>query len=574
MSVIQSKINKPFTEELLEQFLDDFHDYSEEQLRFEQGELGMHAISEDEYHNYCSDATYYVEEYYDELDLFDILDLELDKDGHFIFEDPVMDLASSYESSIKDHFAKEKLKSFPNSEFINNLAIGFLSLIEERTDMVTEKYFDKPIATEDEYNRVFIDILEDFTNNKVMDFFNKETLKKNPLYKHVSKLVRENIEKDYDNCMKSNENHNIKRPYYFKHSKDPNLTYKEIKDVLEMHKKYINLVKNKAKLPKDDPQYFNILETNSFEEMYDGLTKMVERSELEKYVKRFVGSYKNLLNEESMERFAEIKRMRVDEKKIRYHLSKISLMDDSESLNAALGKVMSNSESFDLIKMTIENEKLNAPVIYEDKQFMVVAMLDFKASQKLSASSWCISSSKSYFDNYSSNGNFNISIYDNKTGYSNPNSQIGITINENGMISYAFDKKNKNIISQVNRIIERIKPDIVEGLQQRNAYSELMNFKSDMNNWSVSELGNPVFVLNRLDKEYLKKCDFSGFDGASAIENYKAKNRNLPEKEVQSEVNKFQKLLDNYSSDNEIKSFINDKLLKEEPKKARRVRLS
>ena len=97
--------------------------------------------------------------------------------------------------------------------------------------------------------------------------------------------------------------------------------------------KLFNLVKNKAKLPKDDPQYFNILETDSFEEMYDGLTKMVERSELEKYVKRFVGSYKNLLNEESMERFSEIKKMRVDEKKIRYHLSKISLMEDSSSLN-------------------------------------------------------------------------------------------------------------------------------------------------------------------------------------------------------------------------------------------------
>ncbi len=574
MSVIQSKINQPFTEELLEQFLDEFSDYAEEQLRFEQGELGMHAISEDDYGTYCSDATYYVEEYYDELDLFDILDLELDKDGHFIFEDPVMDLASSYESSIKSHFAKEKLKSFPNSEFMNDLSIGFLSLIEERTDMVSAKYFDKPIKTEDEYNRVFIDILEDFTNNKVIDFFNKETLKKNPLYKHVSNLVRKNIEEDYNNCMKSNEKHDIKRPYYFKHSKDPNLTYKEVKDVLEMHKKYINLVKNKAKLPKDDPQYFNILETNSFEEMYDGLTKMVERSELEKYVKRFIGSYKNLLNEESMERFAEIKKMRVDEKKIRYHLSKISLMEDSSSLNSALEKVMSNSNSFDLIKMTIENEKLNSPIIYEDNQFMVVAMLDFKASQKLSASSWCISGSSMYFNNYSSNNNINISIYDNKARYNNPNSQMGITINEEGVISHAFDKNNKNIISQVNRVIERIKPDIIKGLKQRDAYSELMNFKSDMNNWSVSDLKNPVFVLNRLDKEYLKKCDFSDFDKMSVIEDYKVKNSGLSEKEIESEINKFEKVLDNNSNENDIKSFINDRFLKEEPKSSRRIKFS
>lgn len=41
--------------------------------------------------------------------------------------------------------------------------------------------------------------------------------------------------------------------------------------------------------------------------MYDGLTKMVKRSELDKYMKRFIGSYKHLINEETIERLKKLK---------------------------------------------------------------------------------------------------------------------------------------------------------------------------------------------------------------------------------------------------------------------------
>jgi len=572
MAVKQSKIDKEFSEDLLARFVDDMCDYSDEQLRFEQGELGMHATSEDKYSDWCSGATYVVEEYYEDLDLFDILDLELGDDGHFIFEDSMEDLASFYEVSVNNHLAKIKLESCPSSKkYINGVAISFLSTIEKRIDVDVEKYFERDFDSEVDYNRVFIDIIEDSTNDKLKELFNKDSLKKNPLYKHFVKLIRESIVADYENHLVLNKNEKIKRPYYFKHINDFNLTYKEAKNILEINEKYSNLIKNKSKLKKDDPQYFNMLEMASFESMYDGLIKMIEKSELDKYVKRFIGSYKNLLNEESLDIFKEIKRLKIDEKKIRYNLSKISIMDDSESLNSALNKVLQNTNSFDFVKMSIEKDDLNAPVIYESERFLVVAMLDYKSSQKLSSTTWCISSSKSYFNQYSKPDNVNLSVYDDKASTGGPSSQIGLTINKDGEISYAFDRNNKSLKGTVNNSLKNILPDIVKGVGLKDDFMELMKFKNNVKELDVNSLKNKVFVINRLGDEYLKRCDFTGLNTSEIINDLKKENvksKKFTEDELMTETSKFEKTVNFYNKlkekkEDSLKDYINSKMTEE-----------
>lgn len=133
----------------------------------------MHATSEDSYLDWSCSVSSVIEEYHEDLDLFDILDLEMDNDGNFIFEDALSDLASSYQISINNHLAKEKLKTLPNSEFINDIAINFMSNLEERID-VSPDFFDKKVNSENEYNRIFVDIIIDLTQEKLNHFLIKK----------------------------------------------------------------------------------------------------------------------------------------------------------------------------------------------------------------------------------------------------------------------------------------------------------------------------------------------------------------------------------------------------------------
>lgn len=563
MAKIQSKINKPFTKELLYKFFDDVSDLADEQHSMEAGEVGMHAQSKDNYTDAAYEIQSLVEEYCEDLDLFSILDFELDSNGNFVFEEYIIDMASGYKDLVENYLAEEKLKMMPNTNFINNFSI---LLAKKCKDYKINTEGD--INNEKDYNKLIFQTLISANIEKIKKNFNQETLNKNSLYKKIANLIKTEMLNEFENFYKECENVD-KFHYRFKYNNKEFEIAERANKTIETYKKYINLIKNKNKLSKDDPNFFDIHEAKSIEEIDDALSKMIEKSKLEKYVKRFIGSYKTLLNDESMDIFSEIKRLRIDDKIIRYHLSKIYLMENSEVLNSALTKAINhNKESFDDIKMKIYENNLNAIVLHEDKNNMVVGVLDIKASNEISSSSWCISHSSGYFDQYSADNYMNVSCYTNKVPSFNPLSHIGITVNSEGHIKHAFDKKNKSLINSIGNILDKnLIRKISTGIKLKSVKKYLKNIESKGVVVDINDLNYSVLAINELDKRLIGYKNIEKFDTDKAINEFVSftqKENIFNETEINKEITKFKSIVERFKEknaidDKKIEDFINNK---------------
>ena len=245
MAVIQKALGTIFTEKMLENFYDEIHDYGQEQYRFQAGEFGMHAQSEDVFSDWITDIQSVVEDNFEDYDLFEILGLKLDSEGRFIFEEPIDDMASSYKSLMAEHITKEYLLKKPNSQFINDRAIYLANRLRHRFDID----YDKEVNSEEEYNQIFVQAVKDANVKKIGDLFNSDSLVINHIYKHFKTIINNEIDLDYnefyaekDSKMHSNYGKKLKLV------EDSFSFSDKVAETIVKYKKYSNLIKNHQKL--------------------------------------------------------------------------------------------------------------------------------------------------------------------------------------------------------------------------------------------------------------------------------------------------------------------------------------
>jgi hypothetical protein len=216
---------------------------------------------------------------------------------------------------------------------------------------------------------------------EIEDLFGSSSTK---LKKHFHKM----IEIDYNN-------RKIKSVIYLNDTKLAIDSYYKNKNLL---KQYINI-------DKESDYHFDIMSNNDsnlewHEYVLDNIIKLKEYSKLKKYANSFVRSYKDLLNDKSLELFRVIMKKEIDREEISLNLSKIAALD-TDGLNSALQKVVEQGKiTKKSILDKIDDLDLNATVINSTEKKVVVVIGDYEASKALGTSQWCISYNESNYESY------------------------------------------------------------------------------------------------------------------------------------------------------------------------------
>lgn len=601
MPVIQSRINKIFDDNLFDEFQDHVDEMKEVEMGFE-SEMGIHGRSEDYFIETAIDVTSVIENYKDDYDLFEILDIDY-VDGEFVLPDePLEDIAFGFNYDMNVHMFKNELKKKSGYKFLKD---NMLDLLYQGRSILMNTDFPEDFKNSDDYFFSCVDTIirkhhdeihtdVDFIQNKYSnyvlnlsrtslynDFKHNYELdnKENPYSRKPINLLEflsnraktlltldkmEDLLKDNDledknyNKELYNANHfveiqkileNIKTEdrirkikkntsemlakHFNKDSLSKNHFYKHIKaiadkkiettflierkeentimfaepfdDVISLFKNNTNLIKANQKLDKSDPYYFDIYKTKSSEELFDGFHALKERSELKKYIKRYIGSHKHLLDNESLQLFKIIKDNGIDTQLVKSELSGIVQFQDSKVLNSHLDRIVEKTNTFSKYQLisNINKNKLNADVFYENNKTIAVKLNDLEAAMKLAPSSWCISRSQSLFNNYKTDGH-NIIIFDYTKQEKDSNSVIGVSIRADSSIKSSFNKFNTSIENKTEIIEIR---DIIKASKWNDIEKDIQSYKNKEKSISVTR--DPVSTMiscgfDDLDKEEIK----------------------------------------------------------------------
>lgn len=402
---------------------------------------------------------------------------------------------NSYISSLK---LLNILKRMENFKYVNNKIIKAI----KSKDIIKELYF---LCKEEDLH-----LDTDYMIRKISGHFNKDTLDKNELFKEFKRIIRNEVyeDKHFDvkdgnltykknlidninelerqvNSIESNNDE--KRNFLFK----LNETYNVFLTTFDFYNKYKNLIKS--------DKNFNIEKINYIEECYDEINKLVENSNLKKYVKKIIGSYNHLKTEENIEILRDLKERKISDKIIKKELKNIALIKTPEDLYLELEKISKTiSEDLDnhiSLLSNIEINELNAELIYssDDNKKNLVVTKDIKSSKYLCPSIWCITKSELLFNNYKDNG-FNTVLFDFSKEKNDRYSVVGISIKKSGNVS-VFDKNNRSVSltdflseDEINKIKEKI----------HVFYLKEERKKVEKGEKKLINTTDPIYILNEL----------------------------------------------------------------------------
>lgn len=173
-----------------------------------------------------------------------------------------------------------------------------------------------------------------------------------------------------------------------------------------------------------------------------------------------------------------------DEKRKNF-IRKCSTIDDISELIRLLGVV--TNKHFDWNKESLKeylsaNELFNYEIAFENDDFVIVKVGDFNTVKNVAkTTNWCISKSRSYWDQYSSGEkNSQYVAFDFSKEEDSPSSIVGFTIFDNKKITYAHDFNNKNIIKSekvfpsISTFYSKERMGIKNYLKEHNAPNEFL----------------------------------------------------------------------------------------------------
>lgn len=288
---------------------------------------------------------------------------------------------------------------------------------------------------------------------------------------------------------------------------------------------------------KEGKDGFKPLETKNTEELSDGMDRVIYRNKVRKYANSFLRSYKNLLNEDSFRLFSRIYDGDYDRDFVQKQIRKIASFKDENDLTNALTKIIESEHSVDYVKHKIEDHQLNADIIYSDEEHIILDIKDFKASQILGSSQWCISNQEPYFNDYlfgaslakyhgdydepelAKQGN-QIFCYNFALDASDPEFMIGLTIANNGTLYAAHDNDDQDIMVDIIDEDIDVDPAIFEYIKNTKPYSpkkivdNLKNTPSFIYDDDYLSLNyrNPLNLLVNIENNQLEEYGMYSFE--------------------------------------------------------------
>lgn len=360
-----------------------------------------------------------------------------------------------------------------------------ISIIKEELDIIEKKENNFLISLKkmkEIYNEIDLNkdrklnsaeiFVKSLSENKILSFFNKKIdqgnkweFSKSQKYEEVVFFEDDSIATLKNGVISTvnpvNDNYNILArdivdciiEYTFR----KNQSYiKPLKELVKKDSYNINTFKNMSETFLNNAQLLknynfdfknNINESISrsyklSETIDDKMHSIIKDSKIKQmYNSIFSNKYNFLIDEKTKEIFKQIYDLKIESKDIQKYVgAKLASFKSSEDLNNNLVSFLNKYNNFDLDSIKNKAMNLNAKVVLEENNSIVLEINNYESCKELGSSSWCIVRQQHYFDSYSSNGNKQYFYFDFNKESSDDNSMIGFTIQKDGSLDTAHVK--------------------------------------------------------------------------------------------------------------------------------------
>lgn len=264
----------------------------------------------------------------------------------------------------------------------------------------------------------------------------KHLLRKNPtIAKIITAQFNQRVEKE-------NKKNNVQHYY-------PRLHYDKLMLCITTYFKNENILKSEK---------FNFIDTiensKAYEKLDDKMNKIIREHKIRKYAESIVSNkYKHLYNDESYKLFKELYNLKIDTKTIQEMLGKKLATVESETMfNENIRHLINSFNNFNMNAVKLKAESVNAHVISDNDNILILEIRNYEQSKKLGSGSWCITRNKTYFDQYTEQGAKQYFIYDFNQSSKNTKSLIGITLLKTLKVKAAHTKSDARLND--NKIVE------------------------------------------------------------------------------------------------------------------------
>lgn len=191
-----------------------------------------------------------------------------------------------------------------------------------------------------------------------------------------------------------------------------------------------NIFQNTQVLKNLNIDLIRLFENTTLEGIDDKISEIRYRHDVNKYSQKIISNkYKDLINESSLEIFKELYDIKIDHKEVQSKIgAKLAGFKTPSDFNQALQRLLNSFNNFDKYSFIEKSKGVNASVVVDVEDKLILKIDDFEASSILGSPSWCISRSENYFNDYTSDNKEQFFVYDFSKKSKDNLSMIGITL--------------------------------------------------------------------------------------------------------------------------------------------------
>lgn len=237
--------------------------------------------------------------------------------------------------------------------------------------------------------------------------------------------------------------------------------YNIIATIIKTYQEHIAILKNSDF--NIDVEFSVIDEDYNYKELEkisDHLDKVIKKHKVKVFAYRIASKkYHKLYNEETLLLMDNIYDLKLDSGILQNEIGKkLAAYKDSQEFNRALYKFYEYIAEVTKDKIIKKSQDLNAKVIQDSNSLVILQIDNFKQSEVLGSSSWCISRHETHFKNYTKENKKQYFIYNFEKRLTDNDSIIGVTL-DNGQLNIAHYKDDTRIKKNdtfLNHCIEAI----------------------------------------------------------------------------------------------------------------------
>lgn len=205
-------------------------------------------------------------------------------------------------------------------------------------------------------------------------------------------------------------------------------------------------LEHEAILKSKDYNLLEEIEDNLFEQLDDSMNAFVRHHKIHQYGLSISSKkYQHLYNDESFKVLELLYDLKIPASELQETLGKkLAAFKSSEDFNKSLKQLYAIHNGFNSESVLKKANSVNAEVVKNDDNMVIIKIENFQQSSATGSSSWCIVRDEVHFKSYKEDAH-QYFIYDfNKDPVEN-NSIIGITLNKDGTHSAAHFKNDDQL---------------------------------------------------------------------------------------------------------------------------------